>query len=167
MELATIGFFRAKWTSKIHDEWIENLLINRPDISREQLYRTRDLMNSAVMDSIVVEYESLIDALHLPDAEDRHVLAAAIHCSADAIITFNLSDFPEVELKKYNLEAQHPDEFIFQQFGLDHARMIIAARIVRARLKNPVKSPEAFLETLRLQQLPKTVAALAPYLGVI
>jgi hypothetical protein len=29
--LAQTGLFRAKWTEQIHDEWIRNLLTNRPD----------------------------------------------------------------------------------------------------------------------------------------
>ena len=39
--------FRARWSTRIHDEWKRNLLINRPDLSAEQLDRTSDLMGSA------------------------------------------------------------------------------------------------------------------------
>lgn len=39
--------FRARWSARIHDEWKRNLLINRPDLSAEQLDRTSDLMESA------------------------------------------------------------------------------------------------------------------------
>jgi hypothetical protein len=41
----------------------------------------------------VTGYEGLIESLSLPDADDRHVLAAAITCHADAIITFNSKYF--------------------------------------------------------------------------
>ena len=44
MHLALTDLFRARWTNQIHDEWINNLLENRKDISREQLERTRELM---------------------------------------------------------------------------------------------------------------------------
>ncbi len=50
-------------------------------------------MNEAVPDSLVEGYQDLIAGLRLPDEDDRHVLAAAIHCNASAIITFNLKDF--------------------------------------------------------------------------
>jgi hypothetical protein len=102
----------------------------------------------------------LIDALTLPDPGDRHVLAAAIRCSADAIITANLKHFPKPELAKYHIEAQHPDDFL--HFGFDQAGMIIAARRIRKRLKNPEKTAEAYLDTLEAQQLPRTVADLRP-----
>lgn len=46
MHLAVSGLFHAKWTDRIHDEWIENLLRNRTDLSRERLQRTRRLMDS-------------------------------------------------------------------------------------------------------------------------
>ena len=41
MHLALTDLFRAKWTERIHDEWIRNLLKNRPDLTVEQLNRTR------------------------------------------------------------------------------------------------------------------------------
>ncbi|MFM7881545.1 MAG: PIN domain-containing protein, partial [Microcystis panniformis] len=33
MRLALTDLFRAKWTDEIHDEWIRNLLKNRPDLT--------------------------------------------------------------------------------------------------------------------------------------
>ena len=42
----------------------------------------------------------------------RHVLAAAVRAGAQAIVTFNLKDFPEAELARYDIEPKHPDEFL-------------------------------------------------------
>ena len=78
VRLGGSGLFRARWTNQIHDEWICNVLENRADLSRERLERTRDLMNEHIFDSLVTGYEDLIPSLELPDADDRHVLAAAI-----------------------------------------------------------------------------------------
>lgn len=167
LELATAQLFRAKWTDEIHEEWIRNVLKDRSDLKREQLDRTRELMNSAVMDCLVEGYSELIPALNLPDADDRHVLAAAIHAGADAIITFNLKDFPASELDKYDIEALHPDDFIHFQFGLQASSVIVAAQRCRARLQNPPKSAIDYLATLASQSLSKTVGELAPFASVI
>jgi hypothetical protein len=40
------------------------------------------------------------------------VLAAAIHCGTNVIVTVNLRDFPTKVLATYGIEAQHPDPFV-------------------------------------------------------
>jgi hypothetical protein len=168
MELAAGGrLFRAKWTAQIHEEWISAVLRDRNDLTRIQLERTRDLMNASVMDCLVDNYEDLVDAVTLPDGNDRHVLAAAIKGRCSAIVTFNLKHFPDSILAKYDIEAQHPDEFINHQFGIDQASVLAAARTCRTRLKSPAKSAEEYLAILRAQGLPKTVDALMEFAGVL
>lgn len=67
---------------------------NRPDLSRGQLEKTKDLMNSAILDCLVENYEDIEVGLQLPDLNDRHVLATAIVSNFDVIATFNIKDFP-------------------------------------------------------------------------
>lgn len=167
VQLATTTLFRAKWTNEIHDEWIESVLKNRPDLSLPQLERTRTAMNRAVLDCLVTDYQHLIPSLHLPDPDDRHVLAAAIHARCDAIITTNLKDFPVQLLSAHNIEPMHPDDFLHHQFGLDQAAVITAAFQVRSRLKYPSVSADEYLDTLRRLPLPKTVSELEPFKSVI
>ena len=71
------------------------VLRNRQDLKREQLDRTRELMDQAVPDCLVSGYEGIEATLALPDPDDRHVLAAAIKCGAGTIVTYNLKDFPD------------------------------------------------------------------------
>ena len=78
MHLALTGLFRARWSAAVHEEWIRALLRRRPDLSRAKLERTRMLMDLYASHALVTGYEELIDGLQLPDANDRHVLAAAI-----------------------------------------------------------------------------------------
>ena len=103
---------QARWTDEIHDEWIRNLSKNE-GIPVEQLLRTRRLMDDAVLDCLVTGYQPRIPNLTLPDPNDRHVLAAAIECAADVIVTKNLDDFPQAYLNQFGVEATHPDEFVF------------------------------------------------------
>ncbi|MEM8535419.1 MAG: PIN domain-containing protein [Chloroflexota bacterium] len=161
MWLALTGLFRAKWTETILEEYTRNLVANRPDIGRDKVDNIKRLMNKYVYDALVEGYEKLIPAIEgLPDPDDRHVLAAAIVGRADVIVTYNLRDFPETVLGQYNIEAQHPDEFVRHLIDLDESLVCSAARKQRATLKNPPKSVEEFLDGLAKQQLPLTVAAL-------
>jgi len=82
MRLALTELYRARCTDMIHDEWTRNVLKQRPDLKTEDLERTRSLMNAHVRDSLVTGFEYLIPAVELPDAEDCHVLAVAIHGNA-------------------------------------------------------------------------------------
>lgn len=95
MRLAPMDRHRARWSPQIHQEWITALLRKRPDLSRQQLERTRLLMNACVREAQVDGHQSLLPALELPDPDDRHVRAAAIKCGADLILTFTLDDLPE------------------------------------------------------------------------
>lgn len=76
------------------------------------------LMDKHAADALVTGYEDLIEGLQLPDADDRHVLAAAIQGRADVIVTANVRDFPVDILTLFEIEAQHPDEFILHLLGL-------------------------------------------------
>lgn len=163
MHLAVSGIFRARWTARIHDEWIEHLLINRPDIPRQKLDRTRQLMDSSVPDCLVTGYEGLEPTLHLPDPNDHHVLAAAIMCSAGTIVTFNVKDFPERELAPHGMTAQHPDEFIEHAFGINSAAVVAAARDHRASLTHPCKTADELLDSYLKQGLATTVSLLRPH----
>jgi len=160
MRLALTDLFRARWSEDIHDEWMRSVLEARPDLTREQLERTRDLMNQHVRDCIVEGYESLTPSLELPDPNDRHVLAAAIHANASVIVTFNLKDFPPEYVAQYGIEAQHPDEFITHLIDLNQARVCAAAEEQRSSLRHPPKTIEEYLDTLLRQGLPQTTALL-------
>lgn len=162
MWLALTDVFRARWSNQIHDEWIRAVLRERPELS-EHLERTRTLMNNNVRDCLVTGYEKLIDAIDLPDPDDRHVVAAAVHCGASLIVTMNRKDFPEEKLRPYGLEAEHPDDFIFDLFDLHPAAVVQAAANQRRMLKNPPKSVDDFLDTLLKQGLTQTVDKLREF----
>lgn len=163
MQLAGTDLFRARWTADIHDEWMRNVLAARPDLTHAQLERTRQLMDDTILDCLVENYQDLIPALNIPDPDDRHVLAAAIRAGAQVIVTYNRRDFPDTVLQQYGIEAQHPDVFIHHLLTLDAAKVVEACRKQRARLRNPPKTAEIYLDTLRKQGLAQTVGKLDPW----
>ena len=160
IRVAMAGLVRARWTDAIHEEWIRNLLRNRPDLGAEQLKRTRQLMDRAVPDCLVIGYEGLIDGLRLPDMDDRHVLAAAIHAKATSILTLNVRDFPRRALAPHGVTARHPDEFLMALFEEDPEALCQVVRVQRAALSSPRQSVADFLETLRSVGIQRTVARL-------
>jgi len=160
LHLALADLFRARWTDRIHEEWIRGVLKQRQDLTLAQLERTRDLMNQAVPDCMVHSYEGLIDGLNLPDADDRHVLAAAVRCQAGVIVTYNLKHFPEDALAPYGIEAQHPDEFVSHLFDIDAGAVCAAVRDQRRSLKNPPLSVDELLNEFLARELAETVAQL-------
>lgn len=157
MSLATAGFFAAKWTTRIEDEWIRSLEKQRPDLIGKLEVR-RDSMRDAIPDWEVSEeaWSSLAKGIELPDLDDVHVLAAAIAGHADCIVTSNLKDFPSVVLFRYGIEAVDPDTFVMNQWDLDPVTAIAAFKRMRARREKPRSSPEEFAEALELGGLPGT-----------
>ena len=167
MHLALTDLYRAKWTNAIHDEWIRNVLANRPDLKRSQLERTRELMNTCAVDCMVEGYEKLIPALNLPDPDDRHVLAAAIRSSASVIVTFNLKDFSADILGEYGIEAQHPDNFICNLIDTSPELVCAATKRLRTSLKKPPIDVQNYLNALERQNLIRTVNKLRKYSALI
>ncbi len=137
LHLADFELYRPKWTVKIQEEWKRNLLKNRIDIKPQQLQRTTNEMNKAFPEANVESYEFLIPSVVLPDTNDRHVLAAAIYCKADVIVTSNLKDFPNEYLRQFGLEAQHPDQFIANLIDLNTEKSLKAFLQQVSFLKNP------------------------------
>ncbi|MBK8209137.1 MAG: PIN domain-containing protein [Rhodospirillales bacterium] len=148
LQLAVTDLFRARWTADIHREWIDALMRNEPSRDRAKLERTRERMDRATRDSLITGYEPFIASLVLPDPDDRHILAAAIVGRCDAIVTFNLSDFPEDILAPLGIEAQHPDDFLRNQLDLAPGIFCAAIRQIRSRLKNPPFTVDEYFMTL-------------------
>ena len=160
MRLALADLCRAKWSEQIHEEWMRNLRANQPQITSQQVERVRQLMDTHVRDGLVTGHEPLIERLSLPDPDDRHVLAAAIHAQAAVIVTFNLKDFPARALDAFGVTAQHPDDFVLSLLQREPDDFLATIERHRQALRRPPKSRAEYLATLENQGLRKTVAAL-------
>jgi len=150
---------RAKWTGRIHREWMRAVLRQRSSVSRKNLMRTRRLMDQHVTGCRVRGYQRWERRLTLPDPNDRHVLAAALACVADVIVTFNVSDFPAHILSPFGVAAVLPDAFVVPL--MDSGIVVSAAAEHRASMSRPAMSKAEYLEVLRRNRLPGTAAALA------
>lgn len=154
LHLATFDLYKPKWTQTIQEEWKRNLLKKRPDLKTSQLDKTIHEMNKAFPDASVEQYESLIPTFDLPDMNDRHVLAAAVRCHAEIIVTSNLKHFPEKYLSEFEIEAQHPDHFITNLIDLNPEKSLEAFKQQVSFLKNPPMTESQVLESLEKAGLP-------------
>jgi hypothetical protein len=125
----------------------------------------RAAMDREAEDAIVTGYQPLIAGLTLPDPDDRHVLAAAIVGQADVIVTRNLRDFPDDALAAYNIEAQHPDEFLRHLLDLAPVVVVDAVRAQQERLINPPIAMAELLAAFERLGLIKTVLELRRLMG--
>ena len=160
LHLASLGVYEPVWTAAIQDEWIRNLVKARPDINRAALEATQRSMDQAFPGANVTGYESLIKNLSLPDADDRHVIAAAIKGEAQVIVTANLKDFPATALIPYSIRAEHPDVFISACIEMDKRKGLKALENQVKALKKPPLSREKVLENLENTGLIRSVAKL-------
>lgn len=160
VRLAIAGLIRAKWTEQILDETFRSILRVKPELSADRLYRTRTLMNRAVRDVMVSGFEARLEELALPDPDDRHVLAAAIECGADHIVTWNLKDFPSHTLEEHGLSARTPDDLLCELFERNEDGLRAVLRRQRDGLKNPPMSQDELLGMLERNGIVETVSRL-------
>ncbi|HNH49432.1 MAG TPA: PIN domain-containing protein [Myxococcota bacterium] len=160
LRLAREGVVQPRWSDTILDEVFRNILFNRPALSAPALERTRSLMATAFPYARVEGYEGHISGLHLPDADDRHVLAVAVHAAAPVIVTFNLRDFPASVLDLLGITAVHPDDFVLERIAEGLAPVQSALRRQAEDLKRPPGTVDDVLARLQTCGLPRTVARL-------
>jgi predicted nucleic acid-binding protein len=159
LSLAHADLYSAKWTAHIRDEWVRSLLADRPSME-PQVLAAAAAMEQAIPDCMVSGYEHLIESLDMPDADDRHVLAAAIAGHADAIVTWNERDFPAGLLDQFGIEVQTPDEFVLNQIMLDKLAALAAIKRMRQRWQRPQYDAVALVDLFERRGLPLTAAHL-------
>jgi len=157
LTFAQLGLFRARITSTIMDEWTSNLIANKPQIEAS-VRQQAEAITEVFEECFVLGFEPLIEGLELPDKDDRHVLAAAIKCSAQVIVTENLRDFPNDILEQYGVEALNADDMLANTYDLYPIECARALRVVRRRYDNPHFTPSEFLLDLTKCGMPKLAA---------
>jgi predicted nucleic acid-binding protein len=119
---AALGGFAPVWSERILEEWAR--ATRRLPEGQEAAARIQiALLRARFPAAEVAVPEDLVATLSLPDANDRHVLAAAIAGGAEALVTLNRSDFPTRTLARYGVILRDPDGFLVELLteGLDLA----------------------------------------------
>ncbi len=109
--VAAKGLFDPRWSPRILEEWARAARKIGPQ--GETIARGEIAAITARFPRAQVQIPQGVEArLWLPDPNDVHVLAAAVGCSADAIMTVNAKDFPRNELADEGLQRVDPDGFL-------------------------------------------------------
>lgn len=151
---AHYDLFTPKWSVHIFDEW-KRVMINK-GISEEEANRRIGIANSAFPDAMVENYSGLIEGLHLPDENDRHVLAAAIKTNANIIVTNNLKDFPADYLATFGLSAKSADDFLTNVIDLNPEQAVFAFKELVLNRRKPDLDEFQCLDILRKHGLKET-----------
>jgi hypothetical protein len=154
LRLAEYGFYRPLWSKRILQEVREAVLRVHPDMDPARVDRRIQSMNLAFRDATVNGWEPLAAGLDLPDADDRHVLAAGIAGGAQTLVTFNLKDFPESSLAEISIEPRHPDEFLLDQLDLAPAAAVQVLLDQAADMNNPPSDLAGLLNRLERAGVP-------------
>ncbi len=152
------GLFQAYLTDDIMDEWTRNLIGLKPHLATS-VRQQETAIRAAFDDCFVTGYRQLVPGLDLPDPDDRHVLAAAIQCSDQVIVTENHRDFPPKVLNKYGIETLGADDFLANTYDLFPSGGTRALRKVRIRYTKPPMTQSELLFDLTKSGLSKLAAA--------
>ncbi|MCA8884011.1 MAG: PIN domain-containing protein [Rhodobacteraceae bacterium] len=157
--LAAQGRAELFWSPRILEEWRRAVLRNAPDDG--DLVAAEIAVARARFPGAEVAPDSDVEAdLRLPDANDAHVLAAALAAGADSVVTFNLKDFPGRVLARHGVMVRHPDALLLEAFHT-------APDLIRA-VTGPILAPllaqggtdaRRLLKRARLPRLGKALSA--------
>jgi hypothetical protein len=164
IRLAIAGLYQARWSDQILGECFDNLREDRPDLTQAQLSRTRRLMSIALPDATVTGHDAQISDLDLPDADDRHVLAAALTAGATHLVTANLGDFPSARIPD-GLLVLPPDEFILGLATHDLETVVAVVEDQAAALQNPPMTSGELLDGLEAVGLAEAANRIRSALG--
>ncbi len=170
LTLAEAEFFRIRWSEIVLDETesaIRSILEAKGVVDAGQrASRARRSMEAAFEEAIVSDFEAFLGLCHgLPDANDTHVLAAALKAGAAVIVTDNLKHFPKAKLASLNVGVRSSDAFIADTIALDPRRALAAVRRMRRRLSRPDKTAELLLLDMDAAGLSETVELLGPHIS--
>lgn len=141
--LAEHGLYQVRWSSDVLDEMEHNLVKSgRAD------GRVRATMESAFADAMVGKDEYLSRIKGMPNhPKDRHVLAAAIACEADILVTANLKDFRALPINA-KVTIRHPDDFLLDQLNGSPSQLLESLNEMAAYRHFPLDTIQGILNAL-------------------
>lgn len=146
MCLADARLLEVNWSEEILSEFVK---------TSERLHGkglaegVRQALEEDYSEAIVYNWERHIDEIVLPDPDDRHVVAAALKGGCDAIVTFNLKDFPQEELQSFGIRAVSPDDLMMELVHKAPVRVLMVVQGLIDSKRRPPRTYDQEIEGLR------------------
>lgn len=153
------GLYEPLWSDRILREWVLATAKLGP-LAQAQAEAEATLLRATFPKASLRDRPEIEARLLLPDADDVHVLATAIAGHADAIVTFNATDFPRHILAEEGLTRRDPDGFLWElwSFYPDAVATVVATVHATAeRMAGTALSPKALLKRAKLPRLAKAL----------
>jgi len=149
LRLAERGLFRVVWSDEILAEVRDSLV--RRGLDESRIRRRIQMMRDAFPEAMVGDVTPLLDSVSAEvEADDRHVVAAALAARADAIVTNNLAHFPAAALIPVGIDVQSLDGFLVNQWTLDPRAVLGALGEMEADRDRPPRTVPELLAALEL-----------------
>ncbi len=159
------GAIALRWSREILDEVVEHLAENITTFTPDQGDLLIRLLNSAFPYAEVAPSPAArrkVNALDLPDGDDRHVLAAAVAAHADILCTDK--DFPHEAMDAVGIELLTADELLARLVTAHPSKMLAAHRSAVTSLTGATDA--STLAALRRANATKTADLMAQLLDL-
>ncbi len=130
--------YEPRWTGEILKEVTRTLIVRFNKTPDRPSYR-EVAMREFFPGALVEDYQRRIPEMK-NHPKDRHVLAAAIACDADFVVTFNIKDSVAPFNESLKVRVVGPSTFLMQLAAVDRVT-------VEGRLREQAGSESAFLLT--------------------
>ena len=163
LTIAEAQLIDLRWSEGVLDE-TRRVLANQRGIERPRIDYLISKIKTAFPRSTVAAATITPLPVALPDADDLHVLSAAVGAGCDLLVTNNLRDFPDETVAPLGLSVLSPDAAIVMLVRyFPHQVPAITRRLV-AELRRPPVTIQEFLDRLA-QRAPSAADALSTALA--
>lgn len=152
LRAAKIGAFEPLWSARILEEW--RRAAAKHSVQQAQIAGVEIALIRANWPNAEIAVANP-DGLWLPDENDIHVLASAIHGNADVIMTLNLKDFPTRILSSHGIIRRDPDSFLVEFARENPSKMKRVARDIQQAAEQHSGEPKDIRKLLKRTRLPR------------
>lgn len=149
LALSEDSVHHVMWSDRLLDEW-EQVIVREHRRSPDAAAAIAATVREFFADTKIPEgsYRHLVDMADGPDPDDRHHMAAAVGGCADAIITWNLSDFRSNFLQTNKVRVVDPDSYLCDLLADLPGEVLATVTRLAASKRRPPMTPSDIASAL-------------------